>query len=473
MLARMSMSTGILLRLIPSALLIAVASAAPTIEVAPARVVEGESVLVRLTGLEAEQTVVLHAMAAWERYPAGLEPYRSRATFRADQKGVVDLGRDAPQASSSYTSADSAGIFWSMVADRLASPPLPGAPSPTAAAAPPSVRGEVRLELEIGGNVVARQTVHLATAAEGVAVREVREAGVTGVFAAGPSEVRRPAVIVLGGSEGGLFTARGLAPLLASQGYAVLGLGYFRGGETNLTALPPTLELIPVETLAAARAWLAAQPGVDVERLAVIGVSKGAEFALVAATVYPWIDAVAAFAPSHVVWEGIPPDGAPRQPRASSWTREGRPLDFVRWSYPAEERNTAARKASGRARLTEPHLESLAIHAADTAAARIPVERASASLLLVAGIDDGMWPAAYSVAEIAAAARAGRSDRIVEVEILSTGHQVLGTGWAPTTTFNRPRGRLQGGSPELDARAQSAAWARLRQFLAEQLGKNP
>lgn len=465
MLARMP--PGMLLRLFSSVLLMSFASAAPLIE-APDRAIEGEPLTVRITGLEAGQQVVLQATAWWERYPTGIEPYRSRAIFRADQNGVIDLGRDAPQAGSSYPTADRSGIFWSMVADRFAPAPLSRGTGPVPADAQASARGEVRLELEIGGEIAARKTLHLSSA-PGIVVREIREPDVTGIFAVGEGGGPRAAVILLGGSEGGLFTARGLAPLLASQGYAVLGLGYFRGDEPELEALPPTLEHIPVETLATARAWLARQPGVDGERVAVVGVSKGAEFALLAATIYPWIDAVAAFAPSHVVWEGIPPDARPRQPRASSWTRDGRPLAFMRWSYPAEERNTAARKTSGRSRLTEPHLESLAIYAEDAAAARIPVERTAAALLLVAGSDDGMWPSALAVEKIAAAARAAHPGRMVETEILPTGHQVLGTGWAPTTTFNRPRGRLQGGSPELDARAQAVSWARLRRFLAEQL----
>lgn len=254
MLARMP--SGILLRLIPSALLIGFASAAPTIEVGPAHVIEGEPVAVRITGLEADQAVVLHATAWWERYPSGMESYRSRAIFRADRDGVVDLGRDVPQPGSSYAVADPAGIFWSMVADRLASPPSPALPELDAADTRQPARGEVRLALEVGGSIAARQSVCLA-AAPGIVMREIREKGVTGVFATGATGQRRPAVIVLGGSEGGLFTARSLAPLLASQGCAVLGLGYFRGDEPDLTALPPTLEHIPVETLAAARTWLA------------------------------------------------------------------------------------------------------------------------------------------------------------------------------------------------------------------------
>jgi hypothetical protein len=48
---------------------------------------------------------------------------------------------------------------------------------------------------------------------------------------------------------------------------------------------------------------------------------------------------------------------------------------------------------------------------------------------------------------------------------LDTGHLVLGTGWAPTTSFQRVTGALQGGSPVLDAAAQARAWAALLAFL--------
>ena len=182
----------------------------------------------------------------------------------------------------------------------------------------------------------------------GVAVREVREAGVVGVFAQGPADRPRPAIILLGGSEGGLFTARSIAPLLASRGCAVLGLGYFRGGESDLAPLPLSLEQVPLETLELGRRWLRAQPGVVANRLAIVGISKGAELALVAAASCPWVDAVAAFAPSHVVWEGIP---ARRKGRASgsSWTLAGRPLPYVPWSLTAEG-GTAALDAAAHQR---------------------------------------------------------------------------------------------------------------------------
>ena len=62
-------------------------------------------------------------------------------------------------------------------------------------------------------------------------------------------KARRPAIIVLGGSEGGSYTARLMAPKLASHAYAFLGLPYFSptgysaSGETpaELPCYPPHL----------------------------------------------------------------------------------------------------------------------------------------------------------------------------------------------------------------------------------------
>lgn len=328
--------------------------------------------------------------------------------------------------------------------------------------------GDVAIELESAGEVVARAIARIRPAAADVTVREIRDPGITGVFARNSGQARQPAIIVLGGSEGGLFTARWAAPLLASQGYSVLGLGYFQGDEPALTSLPANLENIPLETISRARDWLAGQPGVDPSRIAVVGVSKGAELSLVAAATFPWVTAVGAFAPSHVVWEGIPLDDSARK-AGSSWTFKGRPLPFVRWSWSAADRSDLARAATGSSRLTEVHLESLAEFAGDVEAARIPIERSRAAVFIGAGTDDGMWPSAFSAEQLRL--RLARRDPALATvfQIHTTGHMILGTGWAPTTQFQRSTGRLQGGNPRLDAEAQRIIWPSFLSFLDQHL----
>lgn len=110
--------------------------------------------------------------------------------------------------------------------------------------------------------------------------------------AGGDVVVGEPLAIALGGSEGGSASVLQSAALLASHGFAVLGLpyhsppGFGPNGPTppELPALPSAFADIPVDRLDAARAWLAQQPEVDRERTALHGVGTGAEFALIAAS---------------------------------------------------------------------------------------------------------------------------------------------------------------------------------------------
>jgi dienelactone hydrolase len=439
------------------------AGAAPIIRVTPADVVEGEPVHVIVEGLSPGEQIRLHASRRWSVYPTGEEPYQGSASFAADARGVVDLRTSPPLAGSSYDRADAAGLFWSMTLVRRtpAGVAVSGSKLTDPGTGPP---GTVTIEAERAGAIIARADVRLRSGAGDVAMREVREPGVTGVFARNDDRGRQPAVIVLGGSEGGLFTARWAAPLIASRGYAVLGLGYFRGDEPELTALPSSLEHIPLETLERARDWLGRQPGVDASRIAVVGVSKGAEMTLVAAATYPWVTAVAAFAPSHVVWEGVPPDGQDRA-AGSSWTRKGKPLPYVRWSRAAEERGRVTRMATGSSRLTETHLEALAEFASDVEQAAIPIDQSRAAVFVAAGTDDGMWPAAYSAEKLRQ--RLQQRDRSLAAvfEIHPTGHLVMGSGWGPTTQFQKTAGRLQGGNARLDAEAQKVIWPSFLSFL--------
>ena len=446
--------------------------AAPALQVEPPEVLEGQRVVVRRTGLAPGERVVRHLARLHDRYPAGQEVFRGRNVFVAGPDGTIDTATAAPIAGSDYTGIDPAGPFWSMLPVRREPGRAEEALRLGLADAAALAAGEVQLALEQGGRIVARARAMLAIRAPGVTVREVREAGVVGVHAQAAGAAARPAVLLLGGSEGGLFTARAIAPLLASRGYAVLGVGYFRRAEADLEALPLALQDVPLERLEAARRWLLAQPGVAPDRLAIVGVSKGAEMALLAAAHFPWVDAAAAFAPSHVVWEGIPAAGSSTAVARSSWMLAGRPLPFVPWSAAAEQRGERARRAAGASRLTEAHLESLA--GADPArvdAARIPVERGRAALLLVAGVDDARWPSAYAAEQIAARlAGAGQAARL-QALALDTGHLVLGTGWAPATSFQRAGGALQGGSARLDAAAQAQAWAALLAFLDSAIGR--
>ena len=129
---------------------------------------------------------------------------------------------------------------------------------------------------------------------------------------------RDKVVITLSGSEGGLWLAKKQARWLQSQGIPALALGYFRTLHTGTA-----LSLVPLEIIEQAIHFLQAQ---GYARIGILGFSKGAELALVAATHYPALSCVVAKTPSWFVGEGI----SKKAPAGiSSWSCHSQPLPYT------------------------------------------------------------------------------------------------------------------------------------------------
>jgi hypothetical protein len=121
-------------------------------------------------------------------------------------------------------------------------------------------------------------------------------------FAPGKIVVPKPAVLMFGGSEGGLSSLLQRAgSLLAAHGIPTLVVAYF-GNTCNTvgslmpgssfvpgSSLPSSLYHIPLEYFQGADNWLAAQHGVDPNRIFVSGTSRGSEAALLLAYVTPYV----------------------------------------------------------------------------------------------------------------------------------------------------------------------------------------
>jgi dienelactone hydrolase len=419
------------------------ASAAPRFVGEPGLdVSDGRLEALRLVGLPPEARVRIEAERCWKRR-APRQWWRSAVEVRSDKTGVVDLAKQVPLAGS-YQRADRLGLFWSMERTDEGCP---------AAASADSVRLRARLD----GREVTSAVVQLRREPMGVRIQQVSQAGLVGLYARPRDRPGRlPAVLLLGGSEGGLETGEDLAALIAERGYAVFALAYVSTPRNPIPGFPDRFAEVPVELAERARAWLAMQEKVETSRVAVVGVSKGAELGLLLAATFPWVQAVVAFAPSDVVWEGWQGDYAPLDVPASSWSAGGRPVPWIRQL--AEDWRELKRP------MVEQHRLDRQRSADSLAAAAIPIERAHAAVLLVAGGRDLLWPSAEMAASLrrrwqSANRPAERLSVLLEPE---AGHDVMGTGFDPMT-------RLvvrHGGTAEASARAQERSWAAMFEWLA-------
>ena len=201
---------------------------------------------------------------------------------------------------------------------------------------------------------------------------EVRADGLVAQYLHPAAPGRHPAILILGGSEGGSEGVRRLAAPFAAQGYAVLALTYFGAG-----GVPENLDQIPLEYFAGGLRWLAARPDVDAARIGVYGVSKGGEAALLIASRNPQVRATVAGVPSNVAWQGII---RPAWDNRSSWSEGGRPLPYLRYDFSRGFTSILALYTGALATASQ-HPE-----------AEIPVERINGPVLLISGRDDKLWP---------------------------------------------------------------------------------
>jgi dienelactone hydrolase len=249
-------------------------------------------------------------------------------------------------------------------------------------------------------------------------------AGFIATFVYPAGSTRRPAVLLLGGSEGGVPSP--LSASLAVQGYPVLALAYFKE-----PGLPTTLSRVPLEYFARALRWLHRQPQVDPHQVAVLGVSRGSEAAQLTGAEYPsLVNAVIALVPSDVAVCSYP--GC----TGAAWTLHGRAIPFTRqFDNPAPT---------------------------DQPAAVIPDQRFHGPVFLACAGQDKVWtscPYAHAILQHLNAAHDHFPHTLYSYP--SAGHGVgTFTPYEPTEV-SQP-----GDNPQADQAARAQDWPRLLHFLA-------
>ena len=289
---------------------------------------------------------------------------------------------------------------------------------------------------------------HTAATPAGIAVREQ---GLVATWYPPASGKRGPVILVLGGSEGGEEGSRRIAQAFAREGYGALALAWFKAD-----GLPQQLQEIPLEYFATAIAWIGKQPLADANRLAIYGISKGGETALLVASRQPEIKAVIAAVPSAFVWQGI--NSADYTSVKSSFTLNGQPVPYLPYDISAP--------FTGVFDLYQRSLKFADAHAD----AVIPVERINGPVLLLSGRADTLWPSSAMADQVIARLDA-RGFRFPHRHIAypDAGHAGTIPPWeggpAPTG-FN-----ALGGTTEGNAAARADSWIQTLAFLRSSIGE--
>lgn len=402
----------------------------------PAEIADGEEARLSVSGLQpaAKAEVILR------RVQMDGSAAESRSVYIVDANGTLDPASN-PSIEGDYQGVDPAGPFWSMKPINVSAPDV----------------GQWTVTVQIDGTEVAKAFSKARELPRDVEFEDVPE--FVGARLYKPTgKAPLPVIIVLGGSEGGSRASRSRAARLAGMGYAALALPYYKPSWSNemLPGLPEAFADIPVERLEVVHNWIEDRPDLDEARIGLYGVSKGGEFALIAATRFEWLRAVAAIVPSDVVWEGWGTGDTSKA--ASSFAWYGQPLPFVPYIGMKEAINAISR--GERRSLLGPHLEGRKNNPDRAASARIPIERFCGALLLAGGDKDMTWASGEMVRSTAERrAEAGRAT--ISLSFANAGHNLSDTGWSP---INFP-----GNDAAANSAAQRVVWQRTRDFFEESL----
>lgn len=412
----------------------------------PTKCLVDETVVIRALELQAGARMTLKL---WSSF--GEVVLLSSATFIADAKGVVDLSVQAP-ISGSYSGVDAMGLFWSRA-------PVSGAVATgMAGMSKDPFTATLSAELEDGRPPILHAITRVFQG-PGIASREVKVNGLVGRMFEPEQPGPHRAVLVVGGSNGGLGWSQEMAGLLASRGYAALALAYFAA-----EGLPPTLDRIPLEYFGTALDWLSVQPGVAPKHLAVVGISRGGELALLLGATFPSIRAVVAYVPSGIVWPAYPPSGH------GAWTLEGKEVPYADGLSFDPSRTLPSR---GDPSKFDYYLVPLQ-DAEYVAKTSIPVERINGPVLMISGIDDQLWPStALTEFSVRRFEEHDFPHRFEHLKYADAGHSI---GWpnGPATML-KSRHPVSGeemdmgGTPEGTARARQDSWPRMLAFLQHAL----
>lgn len=416
------------------------------IEIIPSKVTMIDKELnIKLHGFQPDQEVLIKASShddngtLWESF----------AVFKTDSNGSIFLDRQKPL-SGTYKNADSMGLFWSM--------------------RPQSKTNEshyikrnlkpmiINFTVEHDKKEIISESIERLIIADNIIKKKVRENGIVGTFFRPDDNKSHPCIIVLSGSDGGMYEHT--AALLASYGYCTLSLAYFKE-----ESLPKYLSEIPLEYFESAILWLQNQPSVNSNNLGILAYSMGANLALLLGTMISDIKSIICFSSNGFIWQGLERKGININ-NTSSFTLNHKPLPYIPYKITLKTKiKFIFDKLTGKPmKLLPMYQDSLNQATADILEeASIKIEKIKASLLFISGGDDKVWPSSNLFNDITKhLSKNNYQYPFKHISYKGAGH-IFMFPYRPTFFVSQNREYSFGGKPEMDYYAQVDSWKKVIQ----------
>ena len=186
------------------------------------------------------------------------------------------------------------------------------------------------------------------------------------------------AVIVMSGSNGGMFLTKIEAEFYHRNGIPALALALFKTKQTQ-----KNLDRVPVEYVERAVKWLKKR---GYRKIAIDGTSKGSELALLAASMFSDISCVIARVPSYYVSEGLIIKGVSKAPSGTScWSYHGKELPYAPYRSRTFDFKAMLKKEK------ELHILTFNKNKDITPETVIPIEKINGPVLFLSSKHDAVW----------------------------------------------------------------------------------
>ncbi|CAI5640447.1 unnamed protein product [Oreochromis niloticus] len=396
-----------------------------------ARCLFDEPIKVKVEGLRSRQVVTMRARLTDEKGVV----FSSSATYRADGSGEVDLNRD-PSLGGTYVGVEPMGLLWSMRPDTMHK-----RFQKTKSLEPQLVKFSV---YEEEGRILAEETNERLLIGDGVSRVPVKEGNISGVLFTPPGEGLFPAVLDMP-----TLRSETRASLLANKGFVVLSM-------CAAEAIFQNMQKIHLDHFKEAMDFLKQQPKVGSKGVGIVGRSKGADLALSLATFVPGVEAAVCIN-SNSANVGVP-----------LYHKKQKILSPLMYDL-SKLIPTESGASIGKYICEDPLAEK-------SKGSLIPIERAKAHFLFVAGEDDLWWDSKAYMDQMVERLKRHGKENFESVSYRGAGH-LLEPPYEPFCPSSA-HGILRylsswGGQPKAHAAAEVQLWKKIQEFFRTHLSCDP